>query len=344
MSKPFFSLITPVYNIERLIAKTLQSAKSQTFTDWEMILVDDGSPDKAGEICDAYAKDDSRIKVIHKQNEGLAEARNTGIKECSGEYFIILEGSDLFYDENTLQNIYNYLKENKVDIFFGRLQDMLERGWQVTSVQDEYSVKGLFDEGGKALVTHLIDNHDILALSSPVNKAFRTAFVKDNDLKFYKGIYHDDDEWLPRAIALSNTCFFTDDIIYNALTWDGCLGGRVNDNSLRKKSCDKMMLAHHCCKDIDKRFPNEVDSEFKRAYYEYYVRMYITSILVLPEVKDKECRAQIQKTFKEHSEMFKYARKCRARNLRVLSLIKKFFGVKIAQKLILKRYAEPEKN
>ena len=339
MSRPFFSLITPVYNIERLISKTIESALEQTFTDWEMVLVDDGSPDKAGEICDAYASKDSRIKIIHKQNEGLAEARNSGIWACSGEYFIILEGSDLFYDKNTLRNIYDKIKDQKVDIFFGRLQDVLEKGWQVTGVQDEYSVKGLFDKGGKALVTHLIDNHDILALSSPVNKAFSTDFVKGNDLKFYKGIYHDDDEWLPRAIALSNRSFFTDDIIYNALTWDGCLGGAISDNSLRKKSCDKMMLAHHCCLDIDKRFPENEISEFKRAYYEYYVRMYITSVLVLPQVKDAECRKEIEKTFQKHSQMFDYAKRCRARNLRVLSLVKKLLGVKVAQKLILKRYA-----
>lgn len=339
MKRPFFSLITPVYNIERLIAKTIESAKEQTFTDWEMVLVDDGSPDKAGEICDAFAKEDNRIKVVHKQNEGLAVARNTGIENCNGEYFIILEGSDLFYDQNTLQKIHDYLVENRVDIFFGRLQDMQEKGFVVTNVQEEYSVKGLYENGGKELVTHLIDNHDILALSSPVNKAFRTDFVKENDLKFYKGIYHDDDEWLPRAIALSKTSYFTDDIIYNALTWEGCLGGRVSDKSLMKKACDKMMLAHHCCVDIDNRFPDEQNTNFKRAYYEYYVRMYVTSILVLPDVIDKECREKIQDAFKKHADMFKYAKKCRARNLRILSLVKKILGIKFTQKLIIKRYA-----
>ena len=79
MKQPFFSLITPVYNIEKLLGITVESALSQTFCDWEMILVDDGSPDNAGALCDEYAKKDERIKVVHKQNEGLAAARNTGI-------------------------------------------------------------------------------------------------------------------------------------------------------------------------------------------------------------------------------------------------------------------------
>ena len=88
MKTPFFSLITPVYNIERLLEKTIQSALEQSFADWEMILVDDGSPDDAGKICDRYAKKDSRISVIHKENEGLGPTRNVGIEKATGEWII----------------------------------------------------------------------------------------------------------------------------------------------------------------------------------------------------------------------------------------------------------------
>ena len=276
MKQPFFSLITPVYNIERLLEKTIQSALEQTFTDWEMILVDDGSPDKAGEICDRYAEREQRIRVIHKQNEGLAEARNTGVKACIGKYFIILEGSDLFYNKSTLENIYKTLQEREVDIYFGRLQDVMEKDWEVTNMQSEYCVEGFYENDGKKLFVTLFDNEDVLALSSPVNKLFRTEFVKNNELWFYKGIYHDDDEWLPRAIALSEKSYFTNEIIYNALTWDGCFGQMVSDKSLTRKACDKMFLAEHCCREIDRRFPNEKDTEFKKKFYEYYVRIYLS--------------------------------------------------------------------
>ena len=203
MSAPFISLITPVYNIERLISKTIESALEQTFTDWEMILVDDGSPDNAGKICDEYAAKDERISVIHKKNGGLAAARNTGIKACSGKYFLIFEGSDLLVSEHTLQDIRDDLVKREVDIYFARLQDLLEKGWEITGVQAEYCVKGYFEDGGKELFVKLYDNEDTLALSSPVNKVFRTEFVKENGLWFYPGIYHDDDEWLPRAVVLS---------------------------------------------------------------------------------------------------------------------------------------------
>ena len=338
MNKPFFSLITPVYNIERLISKTIESALEQTFTDWEMILVDDGSPDGAGEICDNYASKDSRIRVIHKQNEGLAAARNTGVKACGGKYFLIFEGSDLLAGRDTLQNIYNALNNKDYDIYFARLQDMMEKGWEVTNVQKEYCINGEF-KGGKELFIKLYDNDDILALSSPVNKVFRTDFVKGNELWFYPGIYHDDDEWLPRAIALSEKAFFTDDIIYNALTWDGCLGRAVSDKSLTKKACDKMLIARHCCEDIDIRFP-EKNTPFKKKYYEYYVRMYIDGAAALSIVKDSECIAKIMTSVKEHKKIFSYMSRCESRNLKFLGIIERILGLKTAVTFINKRYKQ----
>lgn len=337
MNKPFFSLITPVYNIEKLISKTIDSALEQTFTDWEMILVDDGSPDNAGKICDEYAKKDSRISVIHKENGGLAAARNTGIEACCGKYFLIFEGSDLLVGDKTLQNIYETLKDNDFDIYFARLQDMMENDGSVTDVQKEYCVNGEFTEGGKELFIKLYDNNDILALSSPVNKLFKTEFVKNNNLWFYKGIYHDDDEWLPRAISLSEKSFFTNDIIYNALTWDGCFGQAVSDKSLTKKACDKMLIALHCCEDVDKRFP-EKNTPFKKKYYEYYVRMYIDAVTALNRVKDVECRKRIKKSINDYSGVFKYAKGCESKNLKVLYFLRRLFGIGVAVRLIGKRY------
>ena len=337
MKRPFFSLITPVYNIERLIAKTIESALSQTFSDWEIILVDDGSPDNAGKICDEYANKDQRIKVVHKKNEGLAEARNVGIKNATGKYFLILEGSDLFPNENTLSSIYSVLSENEVDIFFGKLQDVNETDGKVFGVQNDYCVNG-FIGGGKELFITLFDNEDVLALSSPVNKVFKTDFVKENELWFCKGIYHDDDEWIPRTISLSDKTYFTNDIIYNAMTWDGCFGQVSSEKSLTKKAHDKMFLAEKCLKDIDDRFP-EKNTAFKKKYYEYYVRIFIDGVATLNSVKDENYRKTIIDSAKKYSACFKYAGKCVSNNLKILSLIKKCFGINFAIKMIIKRYS-----
>lgn len=338
MKKPFFSLITPVYNIEKLIAATIESALSQTFTDWEMILIDDGSPDNAGKICDEYAGKYDNIKVIHKQNEGLAAARNDGIKAAQGKYFLIFEGSDLFPSTDTLEKIYDTLKEQEVDIYFGKLQDVLENTGEIIGTQKDYCVNGLYADGGKKLFETLYDNDDVLALSSPVNKLFKTDFVKDNELWFYKGIYHDDDEWLPRTIALSQKSYFTNEVIYSALTWDGCFGKAASDKSLTKKACDKMFLAKRCIEDIYNRF-NDEKSAFINKYTEYYVRIYVNGMCALNTVKDEDCREKIKASIKDNS-VFKYMKNCESKNLRLLGKITQIFGQNFATKLILKRYSK----
>lgn len=89
-----FSVIVPIYNVEKYLRKCIDSILKQTYRNFELILVDDGSPDECPNICDEYAKNDKRIKVIHKENEGLVAARNTGIKEAVGDYICYVDGDD----------------------------------------------------------------------------------------------------------------------------------------------------------------------------------------------------------------------------------------------------------
>ena len=89
-----FSIIVPVYNVENYLKRCLDSIKAQTYADYEAILIDDGSLDASGSICDAYVEQDNRFKVIHKENGGLAAARNTGLGAAVGKYIVFLDSDD----------------------------------------------------------------------------------------------------------------------------------------------------------------------------------------------------------------------------------------------------------
>ena len=102
---PKISIISPVYNAERYIVKCLDSILVQTFQDWELILVDDGSSDKSGVICDEYAARDSRVIVIHKDNGGVGAARQTGLDAVTGEYVIHADPDD-WVEPTMLQELY----------------------------------------------------------------------------------------------------------------------------------------------------------------------------------------------------------------------------------------------
>ena len=94
MSEVKVSVIMPVYGVEEYVGGAIESIQNQTFTDWEMFAVDDGTKDKSGEICDAYAAKDSRIHVIHKENGGAQSARNVAIDKAQGKYFYFMDSDD----------------------------------------------------------------------------------------------------------------------------------------------------------------------------------------------------------------------------------------------------------
>lgn len=113
--KTAISIITPVYKAEKYLHRCVDSILAQTFTDFELILVDDGSPDGSGAICDEYARMDSRVKVIHKENGGVSSARQFGIDKTAGEYTIHVDSDD-WVDPAMLEELYCKAKEENADI------------------------------------------------------------------------------------------------------------------------------------------------------------------------------------------------------------------------------------
>jgi glycosyltransferase involved in cell wall biosynthesis len=109
------SVIIPVYNVKEYLARCIDSVISQTFYNTEIILVDDGSTDGSGEICDTYQKEDKRIKVIHKKNGGLSDARNTGLDNATGQFVTLLDSDD-WIELNMLETLYNALMEYDAEI------------------------------------------------------------------------------------------------------------------------------------------------------------------------------------------------------------------------------------
>lgn len=116
-NEPLISVVVPVYNVEKYIDRCMRSILNQTYRNIEVLLIDDGSPDKCPQICDDYAAKDNRIKVIHKQNGGLASARNNGVLNASGDYICFVDSDD-WIDTNTFEyGIQLIMKEpQKVDI------------------------------------------------------------------------------------------------------------------------------------------------------------------------------------------------------------------------------------
>ena len=112
---PKISIIVPVYNCEKYISNCINSVLEQSFKDFELILVDDGSSDRSFEICESFAKKDSRVRAIHQPNSGVSRARNIGLDEAKGEYIGFVDGDDCV-DKEMYERLYKNLADNNADI------------------------------------------------------------------------------------------------------------------------------------------------------------------------------------------------------------------------------------
>ena len=119
------SVILPIYNVEKYLRKCVDSLLKQTYKNLEIILVDDGSPDNCPLICDELAKIDSRVKVLHKKNGGLSDARNYGLDHCNGNYVVFVDSDD-FVNINMIDYLYKAIKNQNADIAICNFRNVYE--------------------------------------------------------------------------------------------------------------------------------------------------------------------------------------------------------------------------
>ena len=125
------TVIVPVFKVEKYLEKCVKSICCQTYKNLEIILVDDGSPDNCGKMCDKYAKSDKRIKVIHKENGGLSDARNAGIKMATGKYIAFVDSDD-YVSNDYIEYMYKILKKENAKISICELQIV----WKNTTIEN----------------------------------------------------------------------------------------------------------------------------------------------------------------------------------------------------------------
>lgn len=163
------SIIVPVYKAEQYLHRCLDSILSQYFTDWECILVDDGSPDRSGAICDEYAQKDSRIQVIHKNNGGVSSARNIALQKITGKWLTFVDSDDCLYP-NALQRWVEVAEKNNLDL----IQCHFNREYKEGQVEEEIT----------EVLTAAQYAHSENYLTCVWGSLFKSSIVKEHSLRF----------------------------------------------------------------------------------------------------------------------------------------------------------------
>ena len=185
---PFFSIIVPVYKTEKYIKECVDSILGQTFGDFEVILVDDGSPDACPRICDDYAKSDSRVKVIHQQNGGLSAARNSGLDFVTGNYILFIDSDDFYYDKTALASIHERLFEKPVDLLIFGMYKYL----QLSGKYEKNPIMEIPKEE-KDPIPLLMRNNQFVACAC--DKVYSSKLLCKSDFRFVQGQKSEDIEW-----------------------------------------------------------------------------------------------------------------------------------------------------
>ena len=194
----FFSVIVPVYNVEKYLHECVDSILRQTFSDFELILVDDGSKDTSGNICDEYAAKDQRVKVIHKENGGQSTARNLGVKLAKGEYAVFLDSDDMFADNHFLEDLKNKSEKNP-DIIVFRYCKYYEDG---RTNECGISLSDI-DNSCKADLLRELVRRDAFFCSC-WSKCTKMCILKDNNIEFDVALSCEDMDWYKMASERSD--------------------------------------------------------------------------------------------------------------------------------------------
>ncbi|MBQ3543883.1 MAG: glycosyltransferase family 2 protein [Lachnospiraceae bacterium] len=201
----YFSIIVPVYKIEETyLRKCIESLMAQDMEEYEVILVDDGSPDKCGKICDEYVKLCNKIRVVHTINKGVSAARNIGVSQAIGRYVIFVDGDDKIY-ENVLGKMRNILERSDADISIF----MYQKSSDIKKIYDQdITIHKVEDAEKEELKRNIIaqkENIQNVCIGSPWGKVFKRDFLNKYAIKYVEGIVKAQDRVFMLS-CLNNNC------------------------------------------------------------------------------------------------------------------------------------------
>lgn len=202
------SVIVAVYNIEKYIAKCIESIINQTYKDLEIILVDDGATDSSGQICEEYAKKDSRIKVIHRVNGGLSAARNTGIEWAHGDFIAFVDGDD-WIEPTMYEEMINQALEKKADFVACRYR-CIYKDYVIDGSTDAVIV---FEKPLSMLIKYLEEDEKVLIQHAAWNKLYHRDLLGEE--RFPEGKWYEDVVFSAKILSKVHKGVYVDHALYD---------------------------------------------------------------------------------------------------------------------------------
>lgn len=232
------SIIVPVYNVEKYLCKCIDSLLDQDLSpeEYEIILVDDGSPDRCGEICDEYSSRYSNINVVHRENGGLSAARNSGIEVARGECVQFVDSDD-YLESNVLKTLVEKMESDQLDVLRFEYRNVNE---QYEEFEPNKDPQCWVDYSSEVCDGQTFLNERLGPACYACQFMVRRKLLID--CRFKEGIYFEDTEWTPRMFMRAQRAASTDMMVYNYLFREGSITQSVDEAKKRKVLADKLLL------------------------------------------------------------------------------------------------------
>ena len=319
------SVVIPVYNTEKYLRQCVESVLNQTYIDLQVILVDDGSKDSSGNICDELAKKDNRIEVIHKENGGLSDARNAGIDKVLGDYVLFLDSDDYWDDDRAIEKLIIQLNKTNCDVLNFEYKKYFEDSDEFGLVKQRLELpEELFEKGKDAQFEYLIKNS--LYIASACNKMIKAELFKNNDLYFEKGVYSEDIEWSARVAIVAKSMWYCNEKFY-------VYRQRKNTITHTLKIKNIIDVKNHILKCIE--YGEKCDKNIKNIYLNYVAYQYAVIFVSSGYVKDKELK-RIYKELKPYTYLLDYCVDSKVSMMRKVYKLLGYRGLILVGKLYAK--------
>ena len=313
----FFSIIVPVYNVEKYLKECIESILFQTYKDYEVILVNDGSTDSSGSICDYYAELYKNIKVIHKKNGGQSSARNIGIATANGEYLIFIDSDDYIVSNDFLCVLKSKLKNQ--DFILYKHQKFNDGNAEFENCKYTFSIINENDSYVTA-IGKLIYNDAFYGMAWV--KAVNKQFLIDNQIFFDESLVCEDMDWNYNLVTNASSLTFVDKAF---------VAYRQRENSVTssvklKTLTDFILFLERWSEKI-----KQIDSkEFQCVLYSSMAKYYSNLLITYNRVKEKS-KKQYIKRIKSLSWLLNYSMSKRPR---LVSKMYKIFGFRLTVKVL----------
>ncbi len=325
--KKTFSIIIPVYNVERYLSQCVNSVLNQSFSNFELLLINDGSTDSSLKICNDFKEKDHRIVVIDKANGGASSARNVGIVEATGEYLIFVDSDDYIESKDLLLTLHSSIKKNNADVILYGGKNYNINTDSYTLSKGNYDLELLQKFDYLNTVNYLINYH--LFPGSAWVFTVKTSVVKNNNLFFRTQIIAEDIDWVTKIFKVISKIDAVNDVFY---VYRKNQSNSVTGNAGIKGVTSIMSIIEDWYPKLSDENPIDVFLLHNLGYY------YFTSFVLFAKISKKENKDLVSR-MKANFKVTKYVR---TKKLKVLRAFCQFFGLNLTSMMISKLYTIKE--